>query len=158
MPTPKKKRINPKRVMAHTAAEKARGERREQVGRMYANKMTEMEIAAALGVSQGTVSQDIKALRLEWKARYADVWEDYRRTEMADLDEMDRQCAGHVARTQDSRWMAERLKVKKRKADMLGLDAPTKLAPTDPSGTAPYEGVPSEELLARLADIAKQRS
>jgi hypothetical protein len=43
--------------------------------------------------------------------------------------------------------------VLKRRADLLGLDAPTKLAPTDPSGERPYGGLSDSELVGNLAAI-----
>jgi len=36
---------------------------------------------------------------------------------------------------------------------MLGLDAPTKIAPTDPTGTKPYEKISDEELAQRTAEL-----
>jgi hypothetical protein len=46
------------------------------------------------------------------------------------------------------------LRIMDRRSKLLGLDAPTKIAPTDPTGDNPYEGNPRDELAQLLSDIA----
>jgi hypothetical protein len=48
------------------------------------------------------------------------------------------------------------LKVMERRAKLLGLDAPTKIAPTDPTGEREYEGLSDDDRVARLAAIFEQ--
>ena len=45
------------------------------------------------------------------------------------------------------------LKCMKRRADLLGLDAPTKIAPTTPDGNDEYTGLTDTERLERLAAV-----
>jgi len=45
------------------------------------------------------------------------------------------------------------LRIMKRRAELLGLDAPTKTALTDPTGTKEYDPVTDDERIARLAAI-----
>lgn len=45
------------------------------------------------------------------------------------------------------------LKVEERRAKLLGLDAPAKIAPTDPTGEDEYSGLSDEELTRRLRAI-----
>ena len=42
-----------------------------------------------------------------------------------------------------------------RRAKLLGLDAPQKIAPTDPSGENPYAGATFEELKAEALKFLK---
>ena len=42
------------------------------------------------------------------------------------------------------------LRIMERRARLLGLDKPAKIAPTDPEGVAPYEGFTDEEKAARI--------
>ena len=59
--------------MGRTAQEKAKIEhRRMQVSDLYLKDWTQVAIAQKLGVSQATVSGDIKAIRKEWKKRRVD--------------------------------------------------------------------------------------
>ena len=45
------------------------------------------------------------------------------------------------------------LRIMERRAKLLGLDAPTKIAPTDPSGEHEYSGI-ADDLQRRLAVLA----
>ena len=47
----------------HVTGQHARDERRRQIASLLAQSRTETEIAEMLGVDQGTVSRDVKALR-----------------------------------------------------------------------------------------------
>lgn len=108
-------------------------ERRSKVAEMYFRLgMRQQEIAEQLRVSQPTVARDLKILLSRWReAALIDVGE-YRGRELAELAEMERDCALAFQATKDPRFLSERRLVKKRRAEMLGLDAPTKLA--GPSG------------------------
>ncbi|MFW6344772.1 MAG: hypothetical protein ACOC0M_00350, partial [Halomonas sp.] len=45
------------------------------------------------------------------------------------------------------------IKVMERRAKLTGLDAPTKIAPTDPDGETPYRGMTEEELDQRIQEL-----
>lgn len=45
------------------------------------------------------------------------------------------------------------LDIEKRRAALLGLDAPVKVAPTTPDGSKPYEGLTNDELTRRLRAV-----
>ena len=47
------------------------------------------------------------------------------------------------------------LKIMQRRAALRGLDAPTKVAPTDPTGEKEYTTFTDEERLARIAALIK---
>ena len=108
---------------------KKRGEmllRRRKVAGLYLRKVNETDIAARLEVSQATVSRDVKWLMQEWRRdAVADIAE-MRGRELAELDEMERDAALQFASTKAPQWFLARLEVKKRRARLMGLDAPTK--------------------------------
>lgn len=52
-------------------------------------------------------------------------------------------------RSGDPSAIAQGLKIMERRAKLLGLDAPTKLAPTDPTGELPYAMTADEYALIR---------
>ena len=47
------------------------------------------------------------------------------------------------------------LRIMQRRAALRGLDAPTKVAPTDPTGEKEYAGFTDDERLARVEAIVK---
>ena len=51
------------------------------------------------------------------------------------------------------------LKIMERRAKLLGLDAPTKVAPTNPQGNQPYQpgAMSAEERRARIAELEAKR-
>ena len=54
----------------------------------------------------------------------------------------------------DCRAIDRVLRIMERRAKLLGLDSPVKVAPTDPTGTNPYEAMSAEELRALAKEIA----
>jgi DNA-binding transcriptional MerR regulator len=53
----------------------------------------------------------------------------------------------------DVQSIAQALKVMERRARLLGLDAPTKIAPTDPTGEREYHELTDAERVARITAI-----
>lgn len=54
----------------------------------------------------------------------------------------------------DPRFLRIILDCQERRAKMLGTDAPTKVAPTDPTGEQPYKPMTDAELDARIRELA----
>jgi transposase len=104
-------------------------ERRVKVSEMYFRLgMRQQEIAEQLGTSQASIARDIKILLARWKeASLSDIRE-FRGKELADLAEMERDCALEFQKTKDPRFMSERRQIKKRRSEMLGLDAPVSIS------------------------------
>jgi len=98
--------------------------RRRQVAQLYLRKVTQEEIAQKLGISQPTVSRDIYYLSQRWQQEALGDMDGRRGRELAELEEMERDCAMQFANAKDARWLSQRLRVKERIAKMLGLDAP----------------------------------
>lgn len=53
----------------------------------------------------------------------------------------------------DPRLLQVALAAQEARRKMLGMDAPTKVAPTDPTGTKPYEKMGDDEILKRIAEL-----
>lgn len=105
-------------------------ERRANVLDLYKKRYSQWEIAAILNVDQATVSRDIRAIQDLLLASAIDDLLVVRIRDLMDLDEMEKECIrrleGCTHPTQGSRWMEERLKIKKRRSKLLGLDSPQK--------------------------------
>lgn len=98
-------------------------ERRRKVTALWLSHVTQEEIARQIGVSQKTVSVDIKAIREEYKADRTEMID----REAAELDHIERECALRYRQDKAGEWLDRRLKVKDRRAKLLGLDAPAKI-------------------------------
>ncbi len=125
-------------------------ERRSQVSEMYFRLgMRQTEIAERLGVSQPTIARDVKILLARWREQTVGDVDALRGRELADLSEMERDCALQFQNTKDPRWVTERRLIKKRRAEMLGLDAPMRVAGAD-GGPIKVQAVPLD--LTTLSD------
>ena len=105
------------------------------------------EIARALGYASPSGAYDavMSALRKTLK----EPAEEVRRLELARLDAM--LLALWTQVKQGNQGAIDRaLKVAERRAKLLGLDAPAKLAPTDPTGEKEYGELTDAELEARI--------
>jgi transcriptional regulator with XRE-family HTH domain len=142
--------------------------------------LSQAEIGERLRMTQQMVSYDLCALQREWlkaglmdlteaKARelakidgleleYWTAWE--KSKEVKEIDTSGKMYGGDVRaqvrkETRDGnpafltgvQWCID------RRAKLLGLDAPTKIAPTDPTGEKPYDNVSDDERIARLATL-----
>lgn len=58
----------------------------------------------------------------------------------------------------DARFLQIILNAQERRAKLLGLDAPTKVAPTDPTGEQPYDRMSDAEIDARIAELAAKEA
>lgn len=107
-------------------------ERRRKVLPLYLAHVSQNEIGRQLGVSQQTVSTDVKAIRKEYRCEREDIFD----REVLSLDQMERDCAVEWQRTKAAEWLKIRLSCKERRAKLLGLDAPTKQEVTGADGGA----------------------
>ena len=95
---------------------------------------TQEEIARREGVSRQTINNDVKVLRETWRKELVDDPVAIKAQELAELNDMERDCMRGYSRTHDRVWVAERRLIKERKAKLLGLDAPVKQEHTGPEG------------------------
>lgn len=54
----------------------------------------------------------------------------------------------------DPRYMSVLLGIQDRRAKIIGMDAPQKVAPTNPEGTEAYKGMTDGEMNARIKELA----
>jgi AcrR family transcriptional regulator len=78
----------PRKAISPQALEAAA--KRREVAAAYLAGGTQAEIAAAVGLSQGTVSRHLRAVREEWKARSAEAFEGRLAEELARIDALER--------------------------------------------------------------------
>jgi DNA-binding MarR family transcriptional regulator len=126
---------------ASKAREKtARAERRLKLAKLNLDGWTQQEIAAELKIDRGTVCRELQALRAEWAAEHKAAQHEHVQRELVSLqrDEKDvRERLVAVASDEDedknaAKWHEVLLKIRDRRAKLLGLDAPTKIeAKTD---------------------------
>jgi hypothetical protein len=135
-------------------------ERRAKVAEFMLARWSYRRIAADLGVGYGTVERDAAAIKAEWRARRAEAIDELIAGELARLDTAEAAIWGDVAG--GSFGAIDRLlSIQERRAKLLGLDAPTKVAPTSPDGSEPYSGVSITELdreILVLLDTAGTRA
>ncbi len=108
-------------------------ERRRKVAILYLqHHMSQEDIARALGIHQSTVSRDLKALEEQWQKEAMQTIEKVKARELAELDMMEREAALQYQQTKSLKWFNARLKIKERRARLLGLDAPVTLNFAEP--------------------------
>jgi hypothetical protein len=139
-------------------------QRRRHVASLAARQLTQREIVASLEklgcVNErpgkdpkpwdlATVNHDLKALRQEWRELAQQDTATLQAQRLAELSEVKRRA-----------WADEDLGIVlraiKQEAEMLGLDAPQKVAPTDPTGKDPYQGLSDEERVAKILALLER--
>ena len=95
---------------------------------------TQEEIARREDVNRQTINADVKALREAWRKELIDDPVAIKAQELAELNDMERDCIRGYALTHDRVWISERRLIKERKAKLLGLDAPVRQEHTGPEG------------------------
>jgi hypothetical protein len=77
--------------------------RRKRVAELAVQGWTQIEIAAELGVSQGTISTDLKAVRKMWAESAVIAMDEMKATEKAKLDYIEREAFGAWDRSKGER-------------------------------------------------------
>jgi hypothetical protein len=134
--------------------------RREHVADLYIQGHTQVAIAEKLGVKQPTISQDLTAIRKLWRESSIRNFDEAKELELQKLDRVEREAWAAWERSQkptqsatvegdgvpkrsrktisqrngDPRYLDTVLKCVAARRAILGLDAPTKIAPTTPDG------------------------
>ena len=94
------------------------------------------DIGAALGVSGKTAFEDVQRVLTELSALRLAGAAEYVTMELEHLDMAQQALAAHIE-TGDPQIINAWIKVSESRRKLLGLDAPTKIAATNPDGTAP---------------------
>lgn len=113
--------------------------RRKQVAQLYLNHVQQCDIAEKLGVSQGTISGDLKALNKAWLEDAKGDIAQIKARELAELDYMELDAAATIQKLKKEgdyskalRYAEHRLNIKDRRAKMLGLYEPDKIDVSQP--------------------------
>ena len=109
-------------------------DRRRQVATLLLRHSTQQEIAGKLGASRQTISSDVKYLHALWRKELIDDPVVVKARELAELDDMERNCVLSYNKRRALGWATLRLRIKERKAKLLGLDAPAKQEISAPGG------------------------
>ncbi|HEV8177680.1 MAG TPA: hypothetical protein VGP44_08335 [Gemmatimonadales bacterium] len=110
--------------------EVAIAKRRREVAALYLAHQTQTAIARLLNVGQSTISDDLAALKEEWRTESLADLQIVIEREANELDEMERRAAVADSKAKTPEWFDRRLKVKERRARLLGLDAPQRIDAT----------------------------
>jgi hypothetical protein len=157
---------------------------RTRIAHLYLTRIPQGEIAEQLAMTQQMVSYDLAAIKREWrKARVRDFdadlnrelarvealeleyWEAWRASKRPRKHETTQQRQAETValvvtiRTDESegnpqflagvQWCID------RRIKLLGLDAPIKVAPTNPAGDKPWDGMTDEEKATRLIAVVR---
>jgi len=156
---------------------------RRRIATLYLRGKLQTEIAEELGINQSTVSRDLKALQKEWLEDTKIDFDKAKAREIAKIDNLERiyhvawirscedaetirkkkaEVAGverkeivTTAKGQvgDPRFLTGVQWCIERRCKVLGIDAPTKIAPTDPTGEKEYTGLTDEERNRRICAL-----
>lgn len=119
--------------MSRKTKELEREERRKKVAANLKAGLNYREIAEHLGVSLGTISNDVNLVIERWQKEHVSEINEYVSLELKRLDQAQNAIWGEVM---DGKLLAidRLLKIQRRRADLLGLDAPEKHQLTGEAG------------------------
>lgn len=100
---------------------------------------TYQEIADQIGMTRGNAYKLVAEAMQEFKTESAEEAQEVKRVELARLDHATRAIWSQVANGNHGA-IDRLLRIMDRRAKLLGLDAPSKLAPTNPEGDQAYGG------------------
>jgi hypothetical protein len=140
--------------------------RRASVAEMWSRRITQRDMARTLNVSEPTISRDIAWLLDQWRAESVRKVDDVKARELADLDAMERDIAmalvphkgSTIALRERARLTDTRLRIKERRARLLGIDAPTRQEVSGPDETPLFGDAESvRSHFSSLIDAAAER-
>lgn len=127
----------------------ARAERDANIVRLRKAGYSYDEIGAQVGLTKGAISKILHRYMDGHYSRTAEDIDSLVATEQARLDQLWRGI--YPAAMSGNLGAVDRcIKIMERRARLLGLDAPNKVAPTDPSGANEYTGGGLSSLLAAI--------
>ena len=97
--------------------------RRVIVASLHARRLRQDEIAEQLKVDQSTISRDLAAISKEWREQARETLDETIARELAELSEMERDCALQFSSKKEVDWIDQRRRIKERRAKLLGLDS-----------------------------------
>ena len=166
----------------HVAKSGAEVRRAEIAQRYLRGETTIREFAAEYGVSTTTIESDLQILRRRWLESQVNGFDEAVAIQLTKLDQLEaaawdgwqRSCQpktktvmhqgkdgdkrgtkAFTERDGNPRFLEEIQRCLVQRARLLGLNAPVKIAPTDPTGTQPYYAGAMERL--RAMDLSIQQ-
>ena len=130
-----------------------RAERQAQVAALYKKSMPMTDIAKKLGCSSKTVSRDIVEMTETWRDQGIEDIKQAKIKILVQLEDINFQAAIEYAASKDAVFLLRRIQAIERISNILGINAPDKLALTDPSGENPYQNLSDEELISKVSSI-----
>jgi len=140
-----------------------------KIAERYLKGFKMFEIAEELELSMNQIKYDLREIRKRWRQSSVRDFDAHREEQLARLDlmeaslwrEWERSCGDPALdkeldgppQTGDPRYMTVMLNIIERRSKLLGLDAPTKLAPTNPDGDEPYKQIAPDEIDARIHEL-----
>lgn len=140
-----------------------------KIAERYLKGFKMFEIADELDLSMNQIKYDLREIRKRWRQSSVRDFDAHREEQLARLDlmeaslwrEWERSCGDPdldkeldgPPQTGDPRYMTVMLNIIERRSKLLGLDAPTKLAPTNPDGDEPYKQIAPDEIDARIHEL-----
>ena len=126
--------------------------RRWEVLRLRLEGLSFRKIADRVGVDTAQAWHDLQTVLSELKEAAREDAEAVLAVELMRLDELTERC-WPLVESGDMKAVDRLLRIMERRAKLLGLDAPTKIAPTDPSGETEYAGLTDERLRELAAKV-----
>jgi AcrR family transcriptional regulator len=130
--------------------------RRSQVAALWLARYSMAQIAAKVGATERTVRSDVKAILQQYATTRTELLD----RETGDLEELEREAWLHYAQAIKAKdqavageWWDRRLAVKARRAQLLGLNSPTRL---DLRIARLSDDEVKAELTRRLQELAQQ--
>ena len=125
-----------------------------EVARLYLRGTRQYLIAEELRVEPGQICYDLKLVQKRWRVSALSDFNDAKSLELAKGDEMEREYWNSWTNSKtrneehcgDPRYLQGVQWCIHKRCEILGLNAPTRIAPTDPSGTKPYSSLSDAEL------------
>lgn len=114
-----------------------REDRRRIVAADFLSGRTYRQMAAELHVALSTISNDVQVIVGRWQQEQVQLVGEQRQVELQRLD-VALQAVWEKVLAGDLFAIDRYLKIAERRSKLLGLDAPTKLAPTTPEGDKPW--------------------
>ena len=124
--------------------------RRHRVAALLLSRKTHAEIADALKVSVRTIVTDARELKKLWQKELIDDPVAIKAKELAEMDDMERDCSKEFMATRSSEWIDRRLRIKERRSKLLGLDAPQKRELSGPKGAPIRVDTKTPKILDKL--------
>jgi predicted transcriptional regulator len=162
--------------------------RRKRVAELVLCGWSQTRIGEEVGVCRQMVAEDVKAVHEEWKLSRIHDHDAVIARELESLAKMEAEAWGQWERSKemavtrkhkestndqggdvsdettekeqcgDPAYLAAIHKVRERRAALLGLDSPTKIAPTTPDGSKPFEAALDSQSTEALLLLAKLRT